>query len=306
MSKGLSKDQILEVELELTGTCNLDCPLCARFYENAQHLVVKNIRPLPDWIAQLDQYPNLGFVCLAGSVSEPTMYKEFVGLVEYLVSRNIRIDLYTNANTHNPVWWEHLGTLLRSTDKVFFTVCGSTQAIHEVYRVKSSLQQVLDHASSLRKSGKLNDYIQPIRFEYNAEDLESDAMKAIIDQFSKLWFIESMPYQERFGIIKDTNTPIKMVGKLAEKYNIIKDSALNRYDTGTSSCKMSCKSFETQNLYIDNFGNEFPCHLYKIYKKTPFDHTDYSSIHKFENRFCYECESLTTTILEINGLERMV
>ena len=42
----LADYQIHEIELELTGTCNLQCPLCARSNPNAQHLLVKNHRPL--------------------------------------------------------------------------------------------------------------------------------------------------------------------------------------------------------------------------------------------------------------------
>jgi organic radical activating enzyme len=301
---GLSRDEILEVELELTGTCNLDCPLCLRSYEYAQHLVQKNIRPVSEWIAQLDTFPNLKYVCMAGSVSEPTMYKDFMPLVEYLVQRNVRIELYTNGNTHKPEWWEQLGNIFTKQDRVYFTICGSTQELHEKYRVNSDLQQIRDHATAFRKNGKCIDYCQHIRFEYNAEDLETDAMKAIIAEFSNPWLIESSPYQERFNILGQS-TDIKMHGKLGEKYNTIKTSILKRH-AGGANCKMRCKSFETKFLSINQFGEEFPCFLYRVYKKTPFDHTDYTDIHKFEYDFCYECESLTTSILERNGMERMV
>jgi MoaA/NifB/PqqE/SkfB family radical SAM enzyme len=304
MKLGLDRAEILEVELELTGTCNLDCPLCLRSYENAQHLVQKNIRPVDEWITQLDTFPNLKFVCMAGSVSEPTMYKDFVPLVKYLVGRGIKIELYTNGNTHKPEWWKALGDIFAATDRVYFTICGSTQELHEVYRVNSSLQQIRDHATAFRQSGKCNDWCQHIRFEYNAKDLESDAMKAIIAEFSNPWLIDSSPYQERFGIIKE-DTAIKMHGKLGEKYNTIKNSILKRHANG-ASCKMRCKSYETKFLSINQFGEEFPCFLYRVYKKTPFDHNDYSEIHKFEFDFCYECESMTTSILERNGMERMV
>jgi len=304
MKAGLNRDEILEVELELTGTCNLDCPLCLRSYEGAQHLVQKNVRPVAEWIAQLDTFPNLKFVCMAGSVSEPTMYKDFVPLLKYLVGRNIKIELYTNGNTRTTKWWEEIGQIFAPTDRVYFTVCGSTQELHEIYRVNSSLAQILRNASHFRKNGNCNDWIQHIRFEYNAEDLESTNMKAIMDQFSNRLLIDSSPYQERFGIIKEETT-IKMFGKLGEKYKTIKDSVLKRYDSG-ASCKMRCKSFETKFLSINQFGEEFPCFLYRVYKKTPFDHNDYTDIHKFEYDFCYECESLTTSILERNGMERMV
>lgn len=304
MKKGLTKEEVLEIELELTGTCNLHCPLCTRSYENAQHMVRKNVRPLAEITAQLDEYPNLQNVCLAGLISEPTMYKEFTGLIQYLVGRGIMIELYTNANTRTKQWWRELGELFAPTDKIYFTVCGSTQELHEKYRVGSSLAQVLEHAAEFRKCGKCNDYIQHIKFEYNAEDLATPAMQEIIAQFSNSFLINSLPYQERFGIIKDETTDIKMMGDLSAKYNTIKTNVMRRYDANVA-CKMRCKSFETRFISIDNFGDIHPCFLYRIYKKTPFDHTDYGEIHKFTYDFCYECESLTTSMLERNGLERM-
>ena len=39
----LSKDFFEEFELDLTGTCNLQCPLCSRNYKHAQHMNKKNI-----------------------------------------------------------------------------------------------------------------------------------------------------------------------------------------------------------------------------------------------------------------------
>ncbi len=304
MKPGLQKHEILEVELELTGTCNLDCPLCSRSYENAKHLLVKHIRPLDEWIAHLDSFPNLRYTCLSGAVSEPTMYKEFLGLIRYLKSRNITFDLYTNANTHKEEWWQELGTLVSGKDRVLFTVCGTTQELHEKYRVNSSLEQVLQHARAFRKSGSTHDWIQLIRFDYNHENLESDDMKKIIAEFNHLYVCESAPYQERFNIIKDPDNNIKMAGSLGEKYNIIRNAVLKRYDSGTK-CSMKCKSFELQFLFIDNFGGEHPCFLHRIYDTKPFDHTDYSDIFEFKNRYCYECESMTKTMLESNGMERM-
>lgn len=302
MKPGLQRHEILEVELELTGTCNLDCPLCSRSYENAQHLVGKHIRPLKEWIEQLNSFPSLRYVCVSGSVSEPTMYKEFLELIRYLKSRGIELDIYTNANTHKPAWWAELGTLMGPKDRVLFTVCGTTQELHEKYRVGSSLKEVLDHAKAFRDTSNA-DWLQLIRFEYNAEDMDSDDMKSIIAEFNNMCFYDSAPYQERFEIIKEP-TDIKMVGKLADKYNVIRKASLQRFDSGTK-CTMKCKSYELKFLFLDNYGGEHPCFLHRIYNNQPFDHTDYSDVFEFKNRYCYECESLTKTMLESNGMERM-
>ena len=83
------KDQIEEIEMDLTGVCNLQCPLCTRNYAHANHLVKKNVRTIEDITKQLDGYPNLKRFFIAGAVSEPTMYKDFIKFIEYLNSRDI-------------------------------------------------------------------------------------------------------------------------------------------------------------------------------------------------------------------------
>ena len=45
-------------------------------------------------------------------------------------------------------------------DKVFFTICGSTQELHSRYRVGSDLQQVLNNAAAFKRDNKYtNDWI---------------------------------------------------------------------------------------------------------------------------------------------------
>jgi MoaA/NifB/PqqE/SkfB family radical SAM enzyme len=166
------------------------------------------------------------------------------------------------------------------------------------------LEEVLRHARAYRASGAKNDWLQLIKFEYNEADLESEAMAKIKAEFNTVYYQTSSPYQERFNIIKDPNTDIKMPPQFSKKYNTIRNAVLKRHDDGVK-CTMKCKSFELRYLSIDNFGNIHPCFLYRMYKKTPFDHTNYEEIFEFKNRFCYECESLTKTMLERNGMERM-
>ena len=97
----LESNEIHEIEIELTGTCNLSCPLCARNNPAAKHLLIKNHRPFEEIIKQIESFPNLKRICLAGIISEPTLYKDFKSLIIYLGTTNLSIELYSNADTHN-------------------------------------------------------------------------------------------------------------------------------------------------------------------------------------------------------------
>ena len=58
-------DDIIRIELELTNTCNLKCPLCIRqthdFEKNN-----KNFRNIDSIIKQLDEFKNLKYITIAG------------------------------------------------------------------------------------------------------------------------------------------------------------------------------------------------------------------------------------------------
>ena len=87
---------------------------------------------------------------LVGSMSEPTLYKDFIQLVQYLKSRKIKIEICTNGDTRNDDFWKQLGLSLSMIDEVYFTICGSTQELHERYRKNTCLKNILHNASVLR------------------------------------------------------------------------------------------------------------------------------------------------------------
>jgi len=305
----LEKEDIFEIELELTGTCNLNCPLCTRNYVNAQHLLKYNERPLSEIIAQLDEYPNLKNCCMAGIISEPTLYKDFFKLIEYFVGRGIQLEIYSNASLHSKEWWSQLARLLSPQDLVFFTICGSTQELHEKYRVGSSLKKVLENHEAFKEACPYPiDCIQYIRFDYNIEDFTSPATMEIRKKFSRECNIDTLPYNERFGFIDDETNRIKLTAELARAYHLISTFGKNRYvqsKAGNLSCKMRCNSLESRFIAIDQFGAIFPCFLYRIYNTNEQFNLDYEKINKFHYSFCYECESTTTHLLEQSKLQRM-
>ena len=182
----ISKNEIQEIELELTGTCDLECPLCTRNYLHAKHQKIKNIRTLETIINQLNEYPSLKHINIAGTVSEPTLYKDIIKLTEYLVSRNIEIDFYSNASKLDLELWEKLGKLLNKNEhKLIFTVCGNTEELHQKYRRGSSLKNILENLKAFQKNSK-RDFGQYIVYEYNEEDSKNPT---ILNNFNNSFIV---------------------------------------------------------------------------------------------------------------------
>jgi len=290
-----------EIEMDLTGTCNLKCPLCTRNYKHGNHLDGKNIRHIDEIIAQLDKFPNLKRFFVAGAISEPTMYKYFVEFIEYLNSRNIHYEIFTNANTHTNKWWEELGHIVREDCMVAFTVCGSTQELHEKYRVGSDLQEILDHADAYRKAGKKNDWIQHIRFDYNKEDLKSEAMQSIIAQFSEKMLIETEGRRRQNNYNNEFEVDIKPLDSREHAINTLFDQ---RPKPGDDVC-IQCLSIERKKVYIDQYGRVSACYTHAENEDDWFedDNMDYTDILDFKYEDCFLCERKTRLFIDKLGLD---
>lgn len=297
----VKKTDIEEIELDLTGTCNLSCPLCTRNYSHASHLVEKNVRTIDQITAQLDEFPNLQRFFIAGAVSEPTMYKDFIKFIEYLNSRNIYYELFTNGNTRTEQWWKELGELIPDHCRCCFTVCGSTQELHERYRVGSDLAQILRNAAAFRLNGKRNDWIQHIRFQYNADDRESPNMKAIFSRFSNVLLVET----EGIRRLNDHNRDVpEGVAPLPTRDKMIKMIFKNRPKPGTQAT-IKCRSLENKKVYINQFGQISACYVHAEFEQDYFVDVDfdYTDILAFKFPDCFLCEKQTRTIIEKTGLD---
>lgn len=300
----VKKSEIKEIEMDLTGLCNLECPLCTRNYAHAKHLIGKNIRPIEEIIKQLDQYTGLERFFIAGAVSEPTMYKYFDEFIDYLNSRDIYYELFTNGNTHNPEWWEQLGKRIPKKCMVAFTICGSTQAMHEIYRVGSDLQQIIEHARAVRKNGLKNDWIQHIRFDYNSEDLKTEAMQNIIKEFSNFMPVET----EGIRRINEYNKPFPInVKPMAIRDKTIKQLFKNRPLVGDGKkYDIQCRSLEQKKIYINQYGQASACYTHAEFEQDYFTaegDMDYSDILEFNYPDCFLCEKRTRTFIEKMGLD---
>ena len=257
----LNKNIIEDIELELSGFCNASCPLCARNYKsfNEKYPTLFH-RNLNEIINQLNEFPNLNIIRLVGSISEPTLYKDFFPLIEYLNFKNIDIEICTNGDTHEIIWWNRLARLLKDTDRIYFTICGSTQEIHEIYRLGTNLKNILNHSAEVRRYKNI-DYAQCIKFEYNENDFETIEFKKMIEPFSHIYLTETYLKQDH-EIYKDRKNLEFLFPPLKKKksYEIIQ--RLTKKEDSKTIFDYSCKSINNKSLQIDLYGNYYPCYLF--------------------------------------------
>jgi hypothetical protein len=231
------------------------------------------------------------------------MYKYFDEFIDYLNSRDIYYELFTNGNTRDPEWWAALAKRIPDKCKVYFTICGSTQELHAKYRVGSDLQQILDHAAAYRSTGKTNDYIQHILFEYNKEDLASQGMQDIINDFNNVLYVDSEGIRRLTDYKHVFSTDIR---PRHSRDNLIKELFRRRPkpDDG-KKYEINCKSLEEKKVYINQFGKISACYIHAEFEQDYFEGEilDYTDILEFKYPDCFLCEKQTKCFIEKMGLD---
>lgn len=289
-----------EIEIDLTGVCNLQCDRCTRNYKHSQHLVKKNVRPLDEITQQLDKFKNLKILMLAGQVSEPTLYPNFIDLVKYAKERNIKINLFTNASILREDLFENLKNILDKNDTVHFTICGTNQELHKKYRAGSKLDIILKNAKSFINSNK-NDYLQYIRFTYNNDDsilfkeLMESRSGSVFNIFNNYYIVES----EGDRLFNETIKP-RLSTPCKDKFykNIFNE--LNKIKV----FKPKCKSIEWKKIYIDQFGKIYPCYSFAEYNNIDFNlDTVYDKILSGYFDCCKLCSNTCNQLMKRYGLD---
>lgn len=300
------KSEIYELEIELTTFCNAKCPLCYRNYTSFPDKYKKPYsREFASLIQQLNEYKNLNYVMVVGSMSEPTLYEHFIKLMSYLKSRQIKVEICTNGDTRNDEFWKQLGMTLNDSDEVYFTICGSTQELHSYYRKNTNLSKILHNAQILRNVKPI-DYAQCIRFNYNSDDFDSIEFKKIISQFSHVYWTETFyqkdlnNYIEKFDSIDFLPAKCKL-----KKYDVVKRYAELKFESSTQKTAV-CQSIKYQRQQLDVFGNVYPCYLFLEYRNASKWDQDYSKIINVKYPCCKFCEKTIQQLCKENNLDYII
>lgn len=302
----LKMPKVVDLELELTTMCNAKCGLCYRNYTSfKEHYPDKKVRPLVDIIKQLDEFPDLEWIRLVGTISEPTLYKDFFGLVKYIKGRNINIEICTNGDTHKPAWWSELATLMDHNDKVYFSICGSTQELHEIYRTNTKLENILANARAFRSSNK-NDYAQCIRFQYNSDDFDSQQFKDMVSEFSHVYWTETFLQKEEQNYVDKTylNKLMPNPHKI-DDYMYMDKFARAKFKAPIKG-RAYCMSWENKSQQIDIDGKVYPCYLFLEASKGEAWDGDYEKILNMQYEVCKYCDRAVIELCDKKDLRYII
>ena len=303
----MNDKDVQELEIEMTTLCNAQCPLCYRNYKSFPVEYQKPyIRPFSDLVSQLDKYCSLNYVMIVGSMSEPTLYPNFIQLVKYLKSRQIKVEVCTNGDTHSKQFWiDFAETLDEKIDKVYFTICGSTQELHERYRRGTSLANILENAKAFRSVCKA-DYAQCIRFNYNTDDFDTREFKHLVSQFSNVYMTETFfpKHLDEYKIKFNIDDFLPNYHKIDDYKKAVKLASDVQHMKSIGYIK--CKSLDFKRQQIDPFGNVYPCYLHLEYSNNHRWSNDYTSILAGEVDCCKFCQCVVQQYCKKKNIEYIV
>ena len=252
MSETVTSHNITSVEIGLINACVLSCPMCLRLEAHGQRIKPNVYVAIENLIEKFDGMKNLNRVDLVGSVSEPTLYPDFIDLVKYLKGREIGIRLSTNGNTKGQKFWRKISSLFDSKDIIRFAVDGSSQELHSRYRVGGSLEKVLGNHRIFKEMSEAKTILQNIIFEYNKDDRSNIEQLFLAQGFDYLEFIESGECADLKNVALKTDVVPRR--ELRERFDNHDQYVMNKKIE-----RMDCLCVSRSQVYINHLGVILPC-----------------------------------------------
>jgi len=166
---------ITKLHIELTTKCNARCwefldpdsSVC--LHGGAKNKDI-DVNSLKNFLTN-DVLSKITDVKLCGSLGEPTLHPRFLEIIEHIkYNPGIKISLSTNGDTHNPLWWHNLGSLLNSNDVVYFGIDGLEDTL-PLYR-GTSFTRIIKNLKGFKTFSKAKAEWQYIVFQHNEHQIE--------------------------------------------------------------------------------------------------------------------------------------
>lgn len=261
----MTPNSVRSIELGITNKCTLRCPHCVSLvYKMPEkepiHLEFSAL------INFLNKLTSLETVLIEGAYSDQLMYPQLLDVISYCKKRNLKIRFCTHGSARNEIWWKKLASLLDENDIIRFAIDGSTQELHEKYRVNSQLKKVLKNHSIIKENSNVLTSLQHIVFEYNKHDTENVISLSKQEKFDRCEIIQCG------NVIIDENLKRQGIIPVKDLLNYYKKNNKILEDIKFST-NYVCDSIKRDEIYINHRGEVVLCadHDNTVIKPNIFD-----------------------------------
>lgn len=258
------------IEIGLSSMCNLNCPLCTRNkteFKNQQQYQTKYKKnqylPLDNLIKFIEMV-NPKTIKLIGAVGEPTLYPQFLDLIEFLSFKGISIWLSTNGSTHDHKFWRRFGMIVPDGSIINFDIDHTDDIKQKFYRRGSDLGKILENSRAFVEANSrktITTRIQRIDFIWNKDNLNDMEYKIKNydnwKHFDNVYTIPCYDFNpEEFN--ETTNELNKWVGPNNFLYKSVNSLTSKRLDIIPIE-DIDCESVREKSIYLNYVGEVIPC-----------------------------------------------
>ena len=270
--------ELKQIHLEITNNCQASCPQCQRnIHGGLENPLIK----LSSWtleqfktIMSKDVLKQINKYYFCGNFGDPLLNNDLIPMIEYSVAVNPDLDIwiYTNGSLRSKTWWQQLAGALPKNHRVVFAIDGLADT-HSIYRVGTDFDTIIENATTFIQSGGRAEWAF-IRFKHNEHQVAEIKKLANDLKFESVSVKDSgrFMFDPKFAVYDRKGNTIRYLEPSGySEIKFIDRKAVTNFQKILEESVVNCNSIEHREIYIDAYGQVFPCCYLGI---TPYIPTD--------------------------------
>lgn len=268
-------EDIREVHLEVTTSCNASCPQCLRNMNGGRvnpnvpfaELSLENIKKLlsTEFLAQLS------LIYMSGNYGDAIMAKDTLEIFRYFrrMAPGIRLKLYTNGSARNTEWWAELA---KTIDMCIFAIDGLEDTNH-LYRRGTSWRTIMRNVKAFILAGGRAEWAFLV-FRHNEHQVDEARRLSESLGFHRFTvkrtdrFVRNGRHVDSCEVLDNSGNHLYSIeppGDLSLRNTAA--AALDEhtrttnhsYESYLKTTPIKCKAVEQQMIFMSAEGLVFPC-----------------------------------------------
>lgn len=302
--------ELKQIHLEITNNCQASCPMCNRNINGGQDNPLIKIR---NWslgqfktIMSIEVLEQIDSYYFCGNFGDPILNNDLIDMCRYssTIAPAVRITVHTNGSARSTAWWADLAKALPKEHAVVFALDG-LEDTHAIYRVGTDFDQILRNAQAFIAAGGNAEWVF-IKFKHNEHQVDTAQAMANELGFSKFILKNSSRFilEPKVNVVDKNGTVTHFIEPPSEvTMKFIDKKVIQAYKELVEQSTIECKSLNDREIYIDAYGDLFPCCWIA---SVPYSYIAPDDAYEVRNEMLKQHYELVTALGNINTLTKSV
>lgn len=241
---------LFNLHIDVTKRCNLRCKHCYHPFEEYSYEKEMDLLTIKSLI---DEAYDMGVFIVILSGGEPLLRNDILQIIEYISSKGMCIDLFTNATLMDEEFINNISKY--NINRVSISIYSNQEQIHDsITQVNGSHKKTIRAINQLSNNG-LQVELKTIMMKENFEDYKS------LDRYATNMGYKLILDTSMTPKLNSDDTPINLALSYEQYLNLCLDKDCSYYANQVSPLnpnEHSCNAGR-YSLYCDSDGNYYPC-----------------------------------------------